>query len=96
MVKPRLSDEAVRAALEQLPEWTRVDGKLHRELIFEDFAAAFGFMTAMALVSETLAHHPEWHNVYNRLVIDLTTHDAGGITELDLEWARAAERRLSS
>lgn len=94
MARAKLTTEAIEAGLSDLPEWSLREGKLHRELLFEDFAGAFGFMAAMALVSESLAHHPEWHNVYNRVVIDLTTHDAGGITELDFEWAVAAERRV--
>ncbi|MDD9933898.1 MAG: 4a-hydroxytetrahydrobiopterin dehydratase [Myxococcales bacterium] len=96
MTRPRkLEAQQVETRLSELSAWALVDGKLHRELLFEDFAAAFAFMTAMALVSESLAHHPEWFNVYNRVTIDLTTHDAGGITELDFEWARAAERHLA-
>ena len=67
---------------------TLVAGKLHRELRFPDFVRAFGFMTSVALVAESMNHHPEWSNVYGRVTIDLTTHDAGGITALDLELAR--------
>jgi 4a-hydroxytetrahydrobiopterin dehydratase len=66
-------------------------GKLHRELAFADFAQAFAFMTDVAREAEALQHHPEWFNVYNRVVIDLTTHDAGGITTLDFDLARRAE-----
>ena len=66
-------------------------GKLHRELAFADFAQAFAFMTDVAREAEALQHHPEWFNDYNRVVIDLTTHDAGGITTLDFELARRAE-----
>ena len=95
MARPKLTLETIEARLQELPGWSLRGGKLHRELLFEDFVAAFGFMSAMALVSESLAHHPEWRNVYNRLVIELTTHDAGGITELDFQWAAAAERRLT-
>lgn len=97
MTRPsKLEDTAIRAALESLPEWTFTGGKLHRELRFEDFEAAFGFMARMALVSESLSHHPDWTNVYNRVVVDLHTHDAGGVTELDLEWARRANRALDA
>jgi 4a-hydroxytetrahydrobiopterin dehydratase len=91
---PRLDDATVTAALATLPGWSLVGGKLHRALKFDDFAAAFDFMTRMALVSESLGHHPDWYNVYDRVVVDLHTHDAGGITELDLEWARRASRAL--
>ncbi|CAG1007757.1 4a-hydroxytetrahydrobiopterin dehydratase [Myxococcaceae bacterium] len=89
MTRPaRLDDAAVSAALAELPGWSLRDGKLHRELRFEDFVAAFGFMSRVAIVAEKLDHHPEWSNVWNRVVVDLVTHDAGGITALDLELAR--------
>jgi 4a-hydroxytetrahydrobiopterin dehydratase len=89
MARPKKLDEAaVREALAALPGWLFADGKLHRELRFPDFVRAFGFMTSVALVAESMNHHPEWSNVYARVTIDLTTHDAGGITELDLELAR--------
>ena len=64
------------------------EGKLHRELRFADFSAAFGFMVRVALAAETLGHHPEWCNVWNRVTINLTTHDTGGLSNLDLELAR--------
>lgn len=69
--------------------WTIEGGKLHREFRFADFVQAFAFMSGCALVAERLNHHPEWFNVYNRVRVDLTTHDAGGITEHDFELARA-------
>lgn len=69
--------------------WRIEDGKLHREFRFADFVQAFGFMSGCALVAERLNHHPEWFNVYNRVRVDLTTHDAGGITSLDFELAAA-------
>ncbi len=68
---------------------------LHREYRFPDFVAAFGFMTSAALAAESINHHPEWKNVYNRVVVDLTTHDAGGITEKDLELARRMDALAS-
>lgn len=89
----KLEDSAIRDALATLPGWSFADGKLHRELRFGDFVEAFSYMTRMALVSEALGHHPDWSNVYSRVVIDLHTHDAGGVTELDLEWARRASER---
>jgi 4a-hydroxytetrahydrobiopterin dehydratase len=67
--------------------WEIVDGKLHRELQFDDFVAAFGFMAQVAIIAEKLNHHPEWSNVYNRVTIDLMTHDAGGITDKDHDLA---------
>ena len=90
----RLTDQALAQALLALPGWTRDGDQLRRELRFTDFVEAFAFMSAMALVSEALNHHPEWHNVYNRVSIALTTHDAGGLTQLDLTWAERAEARL--
>ena len=73
---------------QQLPGWSLVDGKLHRELVFSDFNAAFGFMTRVALIAEAMGHHPEWRNVWNRVVIDLTTHDTGGLSNLDQQLAQ--------
>ena len=69
------------------PKWSVVDGKLHREFIFEDFATAFGVMTHLALEAERRNHHPEWSNVWNKVTIDLMTHDAGGITQQDVDFA---------
>lgn len=83
----RLSDEEITDRLQRVPGWTPVAGKLQRSFEFPDFSAAFGFMTRAALIAETLDHHPEWSNVYNRVEIQLTTHDAGGISQLDFELA---------
>ena len=91
MKRRKLADAEIAGTLATLPGWTLHAGQLHRELRFGGFADAFAFMSAMALHSEALNHHPEWRNVYDRVVIDLHTHDAGGITELDVEWARRAE-----
>lgn len=85
-----LSPEAIEAALLDLTGWTVEKGKLHRQFQFHSFVEAFGFMSSLALVSESMGHHPEWFNVYNRVVIDLTTHDAGGISPKDLVWAKKA------
>ena len=93
MARPqKLSDDDVRARLGDLAGWSLADGKLHREITFDDFTAAFAFMTAAALTAEKMDHHPEWFNVYNRVRIDLATHDAGGVTELDFELAAAMNR----
>ena len=73
---------------QQLPGWSLVDGKLHREMVFSDFNAAFGFMTRVALIAEAMGHHPEWRNVWNRVAIDLTTHDTGGLSNLDQQLAQ--------
>ena len=90
----RLDDAEVQRELADLRHWSLRSGKLHREIRFAGFVEAFGFMSSMALVSEALNHHPEWSNVYQRVVIELNTHDAGGITTLDFEWARRAERLI--
>jgi 4a-hydroxytetrahydrobiopterin dehydratase len=87
-----LDAEAVAAALHELPGWELRDGKLQRALVFEDFAAAFAFMTRVALEAERLDHHPDWSNVWNRVAITLWTHDAGGLTQRDLALARRIER----
>ncbi len=68
-------------------DWDLVNGKLHRELRFANFAEAFGFMASIAIIAEKMDHHPEWSNVYNRVTIDLVTHDVDGISNLDLELA---------
>jgi 4a-hydroxytetrahydrobiopterin dehydratase len=72
--------------------WTLKDGKLFISLKFPDFISAFAFMTAVAIVAEKSDHHPEWSNVYNRVDISLVTHDAGGITNKDLELAKEIAR----
>ena len=84
---PKLSADHVTARLRDLPGWSLQGGKLHREFTFTDFVAAFGFMTEVAHAAEALEHHPEWFNVWNRVTVDLDTHDAGGLTELDFSLA---------
>ncbi|MFZ4669473.1 MAG: 4a-hydroxytetrahydrobiopterin dehydratase [Microthrixaceae bacterium] len=89
MARPTaFSSDELDQAVGELPGWSVVDQKLHREFVFGDFACAFGFMAAAATYAEKLDHHPEWSNVYARVTVDLTTHDAGGITELDVRFAR--------
>lgn len=83
----KLSDSEIEAALQKVSGWTVVGGKLHREFKFADFVDAFSFMTRVALRAEAMGHHPEWFNVYNKVTIDLTTHDAGGISGKDFELA---------
>ena len=83
-----LTPNELLQALAELPDWSVLEGKLHREFQFDDFVTAFGFMTRVALVAEAANHHPEWFNVYGRVVVDLSTHDAGGITTKDIELAR--------
>ena len=90
----KLDDAAVSDGLKSLPDWSRVANReaLTRSFKFADFNAAFGFMTRSALVAEQMNHHPEWFNVWNRVDVTLATHDAGGITELDLKLAAAMDR----
>ncbi|HJJ23347.1 MAG TPA: 4a-hydroxytetrahydrobiopterin dehydratase [Nitrosopumilus sp.] len=84
----RLSQTDIDEELENLPGWSIVNEKLHKEFQFESFTQAFGFMTRAAMEIEKMNHHPEWFNVYNKITIELTTHDAGGITENDINLAR--------
>ncbi|KEQ56433.1 Pterin-4a-carbinolamine dehydratase Coenzyme metabolism protein [Marine Group I thaumarchaeote SCGC RSA3] len=84
----KLSQEEITEELKNLPGWSVVNEKLHREIEFESFNQAFGFMTRAAMEIEKMNHHPEWFNVYNKLVIDLMTHDAGGITKNDINLAQ--------
>ncbi|MEB3333218.1 MAG: 4a-hydroxytetrahydrobiopterin dehydratase [Synechococcaceae cyanobacterium] len=88
MAAQPLTSAQITSLAGDLPAWTLLNGKLRRELRFADFSEAFGFMARVALVAEQLGHHPEWSNVWNRVVIDLTTHDTGGLSDLDLELAR--------
>ncbi|MFZ2998117.1 4a-hydroxytetrahydrobiopterin dehydratase [Sphingobium sp.] len=92
----KLDDEARALALAELPEWMAVsepDG-IVRKFTFPDFVAAFGFMTRVAILAEKADHHPEWSNVYNRVVITLTTHDAGGLSQRDIDLAHAIDALL--
>ena len=84
------------AAVATLPHWTLVDGRdaIHRSFKFKDFNAAFGFMTRAALIAEKHDHHPEWFNVWNRVDVTLSTHDAGGLTALDVTLASAMDGLL--
>jgi 4a-hydroxytetrahydrobiopterin dehydratase len=84
----KFSGPELKDALSKLPGWTVVEGKLHKEYKFGDFIHAFGFMSTAALGIEKMGHHPEWFNVYNRVTVDLTTHDAQGITSKDAELAK--------
>ena len=86
-VPTKLSEPEIHSALHKLSGWTVLNDKLHREYKFADFIHAFGFMASCALAAEAMGHHPEWFNVYNRVTVDLTTHDAGGISAKDLELA---------
>jgi 4a-hydroxytetrahydrobiopterin dehydratase len=87
----RLSAEARKAALKGLPGWNEMAGReaIARTFTFKDFNEAFGFMSRVALVAEKRDHHPEWRNVYKTVEVVLATHDAGGVTALDVELAKA-------
>src|SRR5438046_552793 len=89
--REKLGTEEVEARLAKMEGWTLANGKLHREYKFADFVQAFSFMTAAALTAEAMNHHPEWFNVWNKVTVDLSTHDAGGITELDFKLANKME-----
>ena len=77
-----------------LPQWTVDQQSISRELVFRDFNEAFGFMSRVALLAECRNHHPNWSNVYNRVTITLTTHDLGGLSDLDIELAAAIDQLL--
>lgn len=85
-----LSSSELKVALRELSGWSIQNGKLHRLFEFKSFVEAFGFMSSLALIAESMGHHPEWHNIYNRVTIDLTTHESNGITTKDVELARKA------
>lgn len=91
-----LDEQTLQQELQALPSWVIQNGKLHREFIFANFIDAFGFMTRVALLAERLDHHPEWFNVYRRVVVDLVTHDVGGISTKDIALAKAMEALLAT
>lgn len=83
----RLTDAQIDEVLRGLDGWTRSGDTIGRTFRFADFVTAFGFMSSCALVAESMNHHPEWSNVYNRVEVTLSTHDAGGLTQLDVDLA---------
>ncbi len=88
MARTKLSDEEIREKVEALGNGFRYEsGKLVKRFLFDGFVEAFGWMTSVALVAEKLDHHPDWKNVYNRVDVELHTHDAGGVTARDFELA---------
>ena len=91
----KLTTAQIEQQLENIAGWTVKDAKLHREFVFKNFVAAFGFMTRVALLAEAGNHHPEWFNVYNRVRIDLSTHDVGGVSQRDFKLARAINELLN-
>src|SRR5437762_9213180 len=90
----KLTGDARKAALAKLAGWSEVKGRdaIAKKFVFKDFNEAFGFMARAALVAEKLDHHPEWFNVYKTVEVTLSTHDAGGLTELDIKLAEAMNR----
>ena len=97
MARPKKLEPAeIEGRIKSLAGWAIVGGKLHREFTFKDFVEAFRFMTGAAFEAERLQHHPEWANVYNRVTVDLTTHDAKGITALDFDLAERMQQLAGS
>ena len=86
--RSKLTEAEIHSALNELKDWSLAQGKLHREYKFADFVHAFGFMATSAIAIEKMNHHPEWFNVYNKVIVDLSTHDAGGVTAKDVELAK--------
>jgi 4a-hydroxytetrahydrobiopterin dehydratase len=91
MALEKLSEHQIGEELSKLSGWSIANGKLHKDFVFKDFIEAFGFMTRAAMHIEKMNHHPEWFNVYNRLSVDLITHDAAGITQNDVVLARTLD-----
>ena len=95
MAIERISPHQLEQQLNRIPGWSVVAGKLRREFTFPDFVEAFGFMSRVALVAESLNHHPEWFNVYNTVRIDLSTHEVGWISSRDIQLAEAINQGVS-
>ncbi len=87
----KASDEQINEFISQFSAWSIKNSKLHREYVFSNFVQAFGFMTEVALIAERTDHHPEWFNVFQSVGIDLTTHEADGVTERDFVLAKKME-----
>lgn len=94
MKTQKLAPELIEQKLPELIDWALREDKLYRSFVFPSFIDAFGFMTKVAIIAETMNHHPEWHNVYNRVAIHLITHDVDGISELDFKLARRIDSLL--
>jgi len=90
----KLTAEVRKVSMAKLADWSDVAGRdaIARKFVFKDFNQAFGFMTRAALVAEKMDHHPEWFNVYKTVEVTLSTHDAGGVTELDIKLAEAMDK----
>src|SRR6266478_4892856 len=98
MAREKLSGDARKAALVKLSGWSEVAGRdaITRKFVFKDFNQAFGFMTRAALIAEKMDHHPEWFNVYKNVEVTLSTHDAAGVTELDIKLATEMDKLAGS
>ncbi|MEI6328482.1 MAG: 4a-hydroxytetrahydrobiopterin dehydratase [Pseudanabaena sp.] len=94
MTIKKLSEVEISSAIAQLAGWSLVNQKLHKNFKFRNFVEAFGFMSKVAIIAEKMDHHPELFNVYNQVKIDLTTHDADGISALDFELAQKIDKLL--
>lgn len=90
----KLTGDARNAAIAELDGWSEVDGRdaIAKTFTFKNFSAAFGFMTRSAMAAEVQNHHPEWFNVYNRVEVTLSTHDAGGLTDYDIKLAKTMDK----
>ena len=95
MAREKLDDEEIAGRIHAMDGWSVRNGKLHRELRFPTFKDALAFMNAVGEQADEMDHHPDWCNTYNRVVIDLMTHDAGGITERDFELATVIDRAVA-
>ena len=91
MERRRLSSEEIEEGLQQLPGWKLVNGKMHKTFQFASFAEAIGWLTTVAILADKIDHHPEWFNVYNRVTVDLVTHDLDAVSSLDLHLAKKME-----
>ena len=89
------SETEIETSLGELPDWVREGDHIARQFVFADFVEAFGFMSSVALLAERANHHPEWSNVYNRVNIELTSHDAGGLTGRDFSLAGEIDKLLA-
>jgi 4a-hydroxytetrahydrobiopterin dehydratase len=92
MARTALSEQEIQAALGELPGWSVKDGQLHKAFKFDSFAQAIGWMVSVALYADKKDHHPEWSNVYNRVTVNLSTHDLKAISGLDVDLARHMEK----
>lgn len=91
VASPKLNEREIKERIAALPHWKVRDGKLHREFKFKDFVHAFGFMTSVAILAEKRNHHPDWSNAYDRVTIDLVSHDVGGLSQRDFDLAAAID-----